>query len=53
MKKIYMAPETEAIEIEIGGMLCNSPGSATSSDIGGDAFEPGKARFLDDWDEEE
>lgn len=46
MKKKYIAPKMETIEIVTAGMLC------VSTDIGDDATIPGKARFLDeDWDD--
>ena len=46
MKKMYIAPEMETIEIVPAGMLCISTG------IGDDATIPGQARFLDeDWDD--
>jgi len=51
MKKEYIAPETEAIEIETAGMLCSSP---LEGGFGDDATTPAKAReFYDDWDYEE
>ena len=42
MKKIYEEPRTEAIEIELSGMLC------TSGKLDGDANEPAHARELQD-----
>ena len=45
MKKIYMIPKAEVIELETIGMLCSSVGS----ELGGYADSPGKAREWDDW----
>ena len=51
MEKIYERPATSAIELKLCGMLCASD---LNGDFGSDAAtENAKARFLDDWDEEE
>jgi hypothetical protein len=50
MKKIYVRPETKAIEIDLCGMLCSS---GVNGNFSGDAAtENAKARFIDDWEEE-
>jgi len=45
MKKTYIEPETEALEIECIGMLCTSTGTF----VGGDADEPAHAREYEEW----
>ena len=51
MKKIYLEPRTEAMEIENEGMLCSS---GVDGDFSSNAAEENaKVRFMDDWDEEE
>ena len=51
MEKIYERPVTSAIELKLCGMLCASD---LDGDFGsGTATENAKARFLDDWEEEE
>lgn len=50
MKKIYVRPETKAIEINLCSMLCASGVDSDYSD--NPATENAKARFIDDWDEE-
>jgi hypothetical protein len=47
MKKIYIVPQCEEIELKYLGMLCVSGG------FGGDADSPGKSRMFDDWDDNE
>ena len=46
MKKVYIIPQLEVIELNYAGLLC------LSGDLGGIADEPGKARLYDDWEEE-
>jgi hypothetical protein len=51
MKKIYVRPETRAIEIKPSGMLCSS---GLNGDYSSDtATENAKVRLFDDWDAEE
>ena len=50
MKKIYVRPESGAIEINLCGMLCSSGVDGGFS--GEVATENAKARFMDDWDED-
>lgn len=45
MKKIYIAPQTEVVEIEYRGMLAHS--------IGDPASEPAHIREFEIWEEEE
>ena len=46
MKKQYLKPEIEIIQLEQRGMLCISGG------LGGEASGPAKSRmFDDDWDD--
>ena len=45
MKKTYMIPETEVIDMELFGMICTSD---LGSDLGGDADNPAKARLFED-----
>ena len=50
MKKMYVRPETRAIELKLCGMLCSS---GVDGGFSGDAAtENAKVRFLDDWDED-
>ena len=46
MKKSYLKPETEVIEIESAGMLCLSTGV-------GDADKPALSPEFGDWDDDE
>ena len=46
MKKIYIIPQLEVIELNYAGLLC------LSGDLGGIADEPGKARDFG-WDDED
>lgn len=50
MKKLYVTPNIEIIDMELSGMLC------LSTPLNGDADGPANARLfdgdLDDWDEE-
>ena len=45
MKKTYMTPETEVIEIEIVSMICTSD---LEGELGGDADNPAKARLFEE-----
>ena len=49
MKKIYLEPQTEAMEIESTTMMCTSTG-VDDTPAGGAALAPYRD---DDWDEEE
>jgi hypothetical protein len=48
MKKRYMEPLMEAMEIESIGMLCDSLGNGFTDET----TEPAKAPLLIDWDED-
>lgn len=45
VKKIYVGPRMEAMEMECWAMLCSS----TGNDIGGDASGTALAREDDEW----
>ena len=49
MKKTYMTPQTEVLELEADGLM-----NTISAGIGDDATTPGKARelFGDDFDDD-
>lgn len=47
MKKAYMKPQTEGFKMEASNMIC------VSGSIGGSTpSKPGKAPFMQDWDED-
>lgn len=47
MKKAYMKPQTEVFKMEASNMIC------VSGSIGGSTpSKPGKAPFMQDWDED-
>ena len=59
MKKRYVKPQMETMEIDHGGdLLCGSPnadnasGNVFDDEITGSS-EPGRSRECDDWDDEE
>ena len=49
MKKTYIIPQIDVIELKYSGLLC---GSGIDGDLGGIADEPGKARDFG-WDDED
>ena len=50
MKKEYIAPETETIDIDTAGVLCSSP---LEGGFGNVATTPAKAPMFDDWLDED
>ena len=51
MKKIYVEPWTEAMEIENEGMLCSSTGGDMSGEAGGAALTR-EDEWDDDWEDD-
>lgn len=49
MKKAYMKPQTEVFKMEASNMIC---GSMSGSMGGSTPSKPGKAPFMQDWDED-